>query len=69
MIRATVASTAGRFVPTTISPIGLRLPMIGPSPSMQSMPSTIANSEGSEALMSYTVCGMPWWCSTFFGQP
>ena len=57
MMRASVASTAGKLAPTTISPIGLRLPMIGPSPSMQSMPSTIASGEGSDALMSNTVCG------------
>ena len=50
-------------------PMCLGLPMIGPSPSMQRMPSTIAMVLGSEALMSKTVCGIPAWCSTFFGQP
>ena len=37
MMRAAVASTAGRLAPTSTSPIGFRLPRIGPSPSMQSM--------------------------------
>ena len=57
MIRAIVASTAVGLVPTTTRPICLGLPMIGPSPSMQMMPSTMAMVLGSEALMSKTVCG------------
>ena len=50
----------GEFVtPIAISPIGRGRPMIGPSPSMARMPSTIAIVFGSEALMSKIVCGMP----------
>ena len=69
MSRAEVASTAGRFVPITSTPEARGVPMIGPSPSMQTIPSTIVIVLGSEALISLIVCGMPLWCSTFFGQP
>ena len=37
-----VASTAGRLVPMTSTPEVLGVPMIGPSPSMPMMPSTMA---------------------------
>ncbi len=59
MMRPSVASTAVLLVPTTSSPIGLALPMIGPSPSIAKMPSTIDTVLGSEALMSKIDCGMP----------
>ena len=50
--RAHVASTAGRFVPITRKPECLGVPMIGPSPSMPMIPSTMARCGRTAAAMS-----------------
>ena len=43
--------------------------MIGPSPSMPTMPSTIASVGRTAAAMSRIDSGMPRTWKTFFGQP
>ena len=45
------------------------VPMIGPSPSMPMIPSTIARWGRTAAAMSRIDGPMPAWWSTFLGQP
>ena len=45
------------------------VPMIGPSPSIPTTPSTIAIEGFTAALMSRIEAGMPAWCRTFLGHP
>jgi hypothetical protein len=53
----------------TSTPEARGVPMIGPSPSMPTIPSTIARCGRTVAVMSRIDPGMPAWCRTFFGQP
>ena len=67
--RAQVASTAGRFVPITSTPDRRGVPMIGPSPSMPTMPSTIARCGRTAALMSRIDGPMPGVMQHVLGPP
>ena len=62
-----MASTAGRLRPMTSAPQSLALPMIGPSPSMPTMPSTIARWGCTVALMSRIELWMPCQCRDVLG--
>ena len=53
----------------TITPIGFGVPLSGPSPSMPTMPSTIARSGVRVMAMSTMLLSMPRQCNSFFGQP
>jgi len=69
MIRQAVASTAVGLRPMTSTPEVTGSPMMGPSPSMPTMPSTMAKAGRTVALMSRIEGSMPAKWSTFFGQP
>ncbi len=69
MIRQQVASTAAGWRPMTSTPEDTGVPMIGPSPSMPTMPSTMAKAGRTVALMSRIEGPMPAKWRTFFGQP
>jgi hypothetical protein len=69
MIRAHVASTAGRSVPIARKPSARGFPMIGPSPSIAVMASTTVRCGRTVEVRSRIDAGMLRMCRMFFGHP